>query len=55
MGAAQIDSVVGGHTAGQVYVFIRFTVVKEHRSLEAKRQALHGLCRNSKLRDEAHM
>ena len=54
MGAAQIGSVVEGHTAGQLYVTMRFTVAKEHRSLRAKRQALEGLCRNPQLRDEAH-
>ena len=54
MGAAQIGSVVEGHTAGQLYVTMRFTVAMEHRSFEAKRQALDGLCRNPQLRDEAH-
>ena len=47
--AAQIGSVVEGHTAGQLYVTMRFTVALEHRSFEAKRQALDGLCRNLKL------
>src|SRR5215472_9029680 len=54
VGAAQIGSVVEGHTAGQLYVTMRFTVAMEHRSLKAKRQALEALCRNPELRDEAH-
>ena len=54
VGAAQIGSVVEGHTAGQLYVTMMFTVAKEHRSCRAKRQALDGLCRSMKLRDEPH-
>src|ERR1700758_1080835 len=54
VGAAQIGSVVEGHTTGQLYVTMRFTVAKEHRSFEAKRQAPEGWCRNHKLRDETH-
>src|SRR6266481_2114566 len=47
--AAQTGSVLEGDTAGQQYVTMRFTVALEHRSCEAKRQALDALCRNLKL------
>src|SRR5215469_4083553 len=52
--AAQIGSVAEGHTAGQLYVTMRFTVALEHRSFEAIRQVLDGLCRNPSLCDEHH-
>src|SRR5580693_3786461 len=36
--AAQTSSVAEGHTAGQVYATMRFTVAPQHRSLAAKSQ-----------------
>src|ERR1022692_3587355 len=54
LNAAQIGSVAGRHTAGQLYATIRFTVATQHRSSAAKRQARRAPCRHPDLRDEHH-
>src|ERR1019366_3191751 len=53
--AAQIGSIVDGHTAGQLYATIRFTVATQHRSFGAKRQARDPQSRHFQQRDEHHI
>ena len=53
--AAQISSVVLGHTTGQLYATFMFTVARQHCSCAAKRQAQEAWCRNLTTRDEDHI
>jgi len=53
--AAQISSVALGHTTGQPYATLMFTVARKLRSCTAKRQAQEGWCRKLTIRDEDHI
>jgi len=53
--AAQISSVALGHTTGQLYATLMFTVARQHRSCTAKRQAQEARCRKLTIRDEDHI